>query len=170
MKKTILTLFVLTCVANSTYSQKWENYFQFGVGTGYLMDANFSDTPLLQYEYGKTLNWFDLVVAIEYANSQTFKDEHISLLVKTKFDLVRIFAPDARHSVKLGVGSGIGTNKLEDWYDNEGNSYLYSISSLMASYEYKLVDKTWLGVFFNNYPDDNFFGLHYVGISVRRNL
>ncbi len=176
MKKIILTLVVLTCVANSTYSQKWENYFQFGVGTGYLMDADMNDTPFLTLEYGKTYKWFDLAGAIEYApeyNKYTCETKRfISLVVKTKFDIVRMFTENSHHSFKLGTGIGVGSSNFTHWRHNDDVqlSANYFLNSVMASYEYKIVDKTWLGLFFNNYTEDNFFGLHYLGLSIRHNF
>jgi hypothetical protein len=170
MKKIILTLIVLTFATSSTFSQKWENYLQFNVGTGYLMDANFSDTPLLQFEYGKTLNWFDLALALEYANTSTYGGEYTSLLLKTKFDIVRMFVQNSKHSFKLGLGAGIGTTELGSWHNSESKGYLYSITSTNASYEYEISGKTWLGLFFNNYPEDIFFGLNYLGLSIRHNF
>jgi|GEM_PF-677354 hypothetical protein len=178
-KKTLITTVLLICI-NSIYSQNWKSYFQFGVGTGYLNDADIRDSPYLMIEYGKTYKWIDIAGALEYApeynkysnNTKKF----ISLIVKTKLDVVRMFVEDSPHSFKLGMGIGIGTTNLYHWRnvpDNnivESNASLYYLNSVMASYEYRISEKTSLGVFFNNYTENNFFGLHNLGLSVRRDL
>jgi hypothetical protein len=174
MKKTIIIIALTIVSIHAAYTQKWENYFQFGVGTGYLKDANINDSPLLLFEYGKTYKWIDFVVALESANTASYDNQYVSLILKTKFDFVRMFFENSRHSFKLGTGVGIGTTNFHQWYDIPDNishySANYTLFSVMASYEYEIANKTSLGVFFNNYPSHYFFGLHYFGLSIRRNF
>ena len=175
MKKLII-ICVISTFTNSVFAQKWENYLQLGVGTGYLVNADINDTPFLQFEYGKTYRWLDIGAALEYANSSTYNNKYCSLVLKTKFDVVRMFSKNSHHSFKLGTGVGIGTANLDNWYEipyNHSQKYSsanYTLYSVMASYEYKIADKTSLGVFFNNYTSDTFFGLHYLGLCIRRNF
>ena len=147
MKRTIFIAFLVTLCIDNSYSQKWDSYLQFGIGTGYLMDADIHDTPLLQLEYGKTYKWFDIAAALEYAqtyNKYTYMNKrYLSLLVKTKFDIVRMFTEGSRHAFKLGVGAGIGTTNLYAWHNIPDNPAPanYILSSVMASYEYRLANK-----------------------------
>jgi hypothetical protein len=171
MKKVIIILIFCVFISSNVNSQKWENYFQFAIGTGYMIDANIDDTPLLLFEYGKSYKWLDVVTALEYAH---FRNDFLSLVLKTKFDFIRMFTENSRHSLKLGVGVGVGTTMFM-WYDipdnNLQHSVNYILSSAMASYEYAIANKTSLGIFFNNYISfDTFLGLYYVGLSIRRNF
>lgn len=171
MKKLLIISLLIAVIPNFLAAQT--NYFQFGIGTGYLMDANTKDSPLLQFEYGKNYKWFDITVAFESANThdkyKNSYETYNSIFVKTKFDLVRMFLADTRHSVKVGVGKGIGTAGLKNFYDDLEPLKLYSITNVLASYEYKITDKIWLGAYGSVYPHDSFFGgMHYVGLTVRR--
>ena len=175
MKKTIILALLIAMNITLANAQEWKQYFQFGIGTGYLMDANIKDSPLLQFEYGRSYKWLDLSAVVEsareYDKSSNSGTNYVSLNLKTKFDIVRMFAKDTRHSFKLGTGLGIGATKLSNWYDlPDDDSSIFKVSSVMASYEFRIVEKTWLGVFFNNYTDDTFFGMHYLGLSVRYNF
>lgn len=133
------------------------------------MDADINDTPFLLFEYGKSYKWVDIAAALEYA--RYYKENYLSLTLKTKADFVKMFRTDSRHSFKLGIGMGIGTTKFKDLYNSyDGPGHNYVLFSTMASYEFKIVDKTWLGVFFNNYSDDTFLSLNYLSLSIRRNF
>lgn len=172
MKKLIIICVVSTFIS-SAFAQKWENYFLFGVGTGYLMDADINDTPLLQFEYGKTYKWLDVGAALEYAYYSSVDHKYYSLVLKTKFDVIRMFSKNSRHSFKLGTGVGIGTKNLYNWHDDipyDHSQVIYKLHSVSASYEYNIVDNVALGAFFNNYIDETFFGLHYLGLSVKCNF
>jgi hypothetical protein len=174
MKRIINIVLLIVISINFATAQNWKNYFQFGVGTGYLMDAQIKDTPFLTLEYGKVYKWLDLNAALEYAplysKNTSIRYNHMSLVLRAKFDFVRMFKADLRHSFKLGAGVGVGTANFNNWWYNTSGSNFYTLFSVMASYEFRIVDKTWLGVFFNNYVSDNFFGMHYLGLNVRRDF
>lgn len=171
MKKIIIVVLLISTSINFVSAQDWKNYFQFGVGTGYLMDADINDTPFVQFEYGRTYKWLDLTAALEYARDhdkyENISDIYLSLTLKAKVDLVRVFKDDLRHSFKLGTGFGIGTIDFNNWYYSPNESNFYTLLPFMASYEYKITEKMWLGLFFNDYISDTFFGLNYLGINVR---
>lgn len=175
MKK-LFILCILATLISHVAAQKWKNYFQLGVGTGYLMNADTKDTPFLQFEYGKTYKWLDVGVALEYANSSTYNNKYNSLVLKTKLDIIRMLCENSRHSFKCGIGTGIGFRNVNNWYEStytqpqENNSSVYRLHSVSASYEYQIVDNISVGTFFNNYTGESFFGLHYLGLSARYNF
>jgi hypothetical protein len=174
MKRIILLISVFSIIVFNAFTQKWEKYFSLGVGTGYLMNANISDSPQFLFEYGKTTNWLDFSAAIEYCNSETYNNNFLSLVFKTKFDLIGAITVNSPHSFKIGAGVGVGTLNFSPWIDilnsdtNTKKSGNYFLSSILASYEYRIFKKTSLGVFYNNYTEDVFFGLHYLGFNLRR--
>lgn len=98
--------------------------------------------------------------------------QFIALVVKGKIDFVRLFTDNSRHAFKIGFGTGVGfemrTFTASPDYDMDKSPF--AITPAMLSYEYRVADKTYLGAYFNNYPDGNFFGFINAGLSVRRNF
>lgn len=98
---------------------------------------------------------------------------NLSLLLKNRVDVVRLFAPQSRHGVKVGVGLGIS------YYHHMTNAFNLSEQhvtmrhdmdlgfdySLMAAYEFALTPKLSLGASFEytNVPE-----LGIVGVYVKR--
>ena len=158
------------------YGQENKTYLLLGVGTGYLMDGNLATTPIAMLELGKSYRWIDVVASIESENEYN-GNTSMSINVKTKFDIIRMIKSDLRHSFRLGIGKGIGTTIYYKWWnsiptnDIEGKkSFLYTHTMLTANYEYNLVDKLWVGAFFQDYISRDFFGKYYIGISLRTDI
>lgn len=172
MRKLIISVCLAAICICSAYSQKWNNYLQLSVGTGYLMDEL---DPLLRFEYGKSYKWLDIAAALEYANIYNHNTNrntlYNSLILNVKIDIIRIFT-ESRHSFKLGTGAGVGAaipqwHKVSDDYPDSG---IFSLYSVTANYEYRITDKIWLGAFFNNNISNGFLGLCHLGLNIRRNF
>lgn len=175
MKK--IAIILLTAMLHTGYiaAQDWNKSIKLSIGTGYLSDASFQDTPLITLELAHSYKWLDLAYSLDYWHSSANSFD-LSINFKPKVDIVKIFAEDSKHSLKMGVGLGLGiSNEIYEWYEvpsiaTDTETALFYKKSVMAGYEYKVCNKTWVGAFFENYISDTFFGKYFVGLSIRRDF
>ncbi|KGN77472.1 hypothetical protein HW49_10745 [Porphyromonadaceae bacterium COT-184 OH4590] len=177
MRKTSIIL--LTAILSTGYivAQDWNSSLKLSIGTGYLSDASFDDTPLITLESAHSYKWLDLAYSLDYISSSG-KYFDLSVNFKPKVDIIKIFTKDSNHSAKIGTGFGLGitSNKIYEWYEipasvrPDTKTLLFYKNSVMVSYEYQICNKTWAGAFFENYISDVFFGKYYIGLSIRRDF
>ncbi len=177
MKK--IAIILLTAMLYTSYiaAQDWNKSIKLSIGTGYLSDASLEDTPLITLELAHSYKWLDLAYSLDYWHSSA-NNLDLSINFKPKVDIVKIFAEDSNHSLKMGVGLGLGisSNKVYEWYEvptsvtADTKTVLFYKNSVVASYEYRVCNKTWVGAFFENYTSDVFFGKYFVGLSIRRDF
>lgn len=177
-KLMLLLLFVV--VSGVAFAQS-NYYFRFSVGTGYLMNAKLEDTPLIMLEAGKSFGWLDAGISVNYAH----KYENHSPLIrytsilgiysvwglegKVSADIIKMFFPDVRHSLRLGAGLGVVYDRTELPYillnERKYGSPFYPGASTSVRYEYKAMSDGWIGLFFASREYDN-----YLGISFRKDF
>lgn len=178
MRKLMLLLLFVT-VAGTTFAQN-NGFLRFNVG------FKIEDSPLLMLEAGKSFGWLDAGISLNYANrylqyqdpSSTSISSYISgnaplfaLEGKMAIDIIKIFAPDIRHSLRVGAGVGVAHDSRTyhrynyDLIKSGSDSPIAPYMSLLANYEYRFMEKSWVGLFITS---DLF--ANYLGISIRRDF
>ncbi len=177
-KSTLLFLFVT--LAGITVAQN-NGYLRFNAG------FKKEDSPLLMLEVGKSFGWLDAGISLNYANnylqypdpsSSTSISTYISgnaplfaLEGKMAIDIIKMFAPDIRHSLRVGAGVGVAHDSRTyhrynyDLIKSGSDSPIAPYMSLLANYEYRFMEKSWVGLFITS---DLF--ANYLGISIRRDF
>ena len=198
MKSLFLSLlaFILTLHAFSQVTR--QDYFRFHVGTdftdAYGVDVEYGMSFLPWLETGLSLGVYNSLplisdnmgVDIQKPNDSywiTVSGDpkrydmngklNLSLLLKNRVDLVRLFAPQSRHGVKVGIGLGVSyyhrmTNAFNLPEERVAMRHEMDLGfdySLMAAYEFALNEKLSLGASFDytNVPE-----LGIIGVYVKR--
>ncbi|MDR1742242.1 MAG: hypothetical protein LBR48_00260 [Dysgonamonadaceae bacterium] len=163
--------------------------------------ANHKDTGMLAVEFGTTYKWLDVALYADIQSNNFWKEysgevnihkeegynpnrnhnadfgyfTNTSLQMVAKIDIVRLFATDSRHSLKVGGGYGVIRYQKawskSDFPDNSSVEYnlttksdIGRLGSLYVSYGYKVKPKLIVGTYFGGtyYPS--------IGLSLRRNF
>lgn len=192
-KPKLLLFFFLISISISTFAQK--DYIRFGVG------ADFSDAYGLKVEYGKTFfRWLEAGVSLGLTNSLPLKSDNMgiqinpgdvpdmimgkrenynmdgklnaSLMINGNVDIVKLFAPQSKHGIKLGVGFGVSYyHRMTNVFNIPSSDKIIAMKhqmdfgadfSFIGMYEYALTQNIAVGVFgeYTNAPEIMLFGIN----------